>query len=249
MIEFFLRNPFRATPLGAKRFLKYADVHAERLRAALPDLPATPFAERVAATDAAIAGFREQVRGGAQQGAKRESQTLGNDAAVRKFQKFVGQQARVLGALFTDLDKGIRGEETVAYQQFFPKGVTALTEANKADLDTEAAVFLQAATDQQDAVGTALATKARALWQAVADSRKAQLASMGGEETTQTARGTARTDLADVLFQNLLALLLHHYRRPGLVLQFFPEAILKEFTGLAEPDASTPTPPPAGGIG
>ena len=242
MIEFFLRNPFRATLLGAKRFLKYADVHAERLRAALPGLPAAPFTAQLAATDAAIAAYRQQVQGGAQQGAKRLGQTTTNDQATRRFQKYVGQQAKILAALYTDIDKDIKGETTAAYQQFFPQGVTALTEANKADLDTEAAVFLQAAADQQDQVGAALLARGQALWQAVTDSRTAQLKSMGGEETTHTQRGTAREGLADALFQNLLALLLHHFQTPAQVLDYFPEAILKEFTGqaAAAPAAALP---------
>ena len=235
MIELFLRNPFRNTELGAKRYLKYADVHAERLRAALPGLPGAVFTPRLAALDGAIAGYRTQVKGGATTGAKRKGQTLDNDAAIRKFQRYASQQAAVLKALFTDLDKDIKGENTAAYVQFFPQGVPALTKANKAEIDTEAAVFLKAALDQKTVVGAALGTKAQALWQAVLDSRQAQLASMGTEEDTQPARAAARLELADALFQNLLALLGHYYATPERVKDFFPEAILKENTGGAAP--------------
>lgn len=244
MIEFFLRNPFRASDLSAKRFLKYADVHAERLRAALPGLPAAPFADRLAGLEAAVAGYRALVQDGAQQGAKRLGQTQTNDKAIVRFQKYAGQQAKILGALFTDLERGIKGETTAAFQQFFPKGVTALTQANKAALDTEAAVFLRAAADQQAQVGPALLATGRVLWQAVVDSRQAQLRSLGGETDAQPQRDQARKTLADALFQNLLALLLHHFQAPDRVRAYFPEAILKEFTG-APADAPAPAPTPA----
>lgn len=244
MIEFFLRNPFRSTPLGAKRYLKYADVHAERLRAALPGLPAAPFTDRLLALDAAILAFRRFVQEGAQQSAKRLGQTTTNDKAIRRFQKYAGQQAKILAALFTDIDQDVRGETTPQFQQFFPQGVTALTQANKAAIDTEAAVFLKAAAEQKAQVGAALLTKGQALWQAVVDSRQAQLQSMGGEADAQPERDQARVVLAEALFQNLLALLLHHYQAPGRVLDFFPEAILKEYTGPKAPVA-TPAPSPA----
>lgn len=239
MIEPFLSNPFRNSVLGSKRYLKYADVHVERLRAALPNLPAA-LADRVDATDAAIAGYRAAVQGGAQQGATRKGQTLTNDAAIQKFQRYVGQQAKVLGALYTDLEKNIKGETTAKYLKFFPKGVTALTEANKAALDTEASVFLAAAEELKDEVGTALGAKAKQLWKAVTDSRKTQLEIMGGEEDGQDQREAARLALADALFLNLLALLTHHYYTPARAGDYFPEAILKEYTGPKE--APTPAP-------
>ena len=242
MIEFFLCNPFRASDLSAKRFLKYADVHAERVRAALPGLPAGPFTDRLAATDAAVGGYRALVQSGAQQGAKRLGQTQTNDKAIVRFQKFAGQQAKILGALFTDLERDIKGETTAAFQQFFPKGVTALTQANKAAIDTEAAVFLRAAADQQAQVGPALLATGQVLWQAVLDSRTAQLQSLGGETDAQPQRDQARIALADALFQDLLALLLHYFREPGRVRAYFPEAILKEFNG---PPADAPATEPA----
>ncbi len=244
MIDGFLNNPFRNSVLGDKRFLKYADVAVERMRADLSNLPGAVFTVRLTETDAAILAFRQLVQGKAQQGAKRLGQTDENDAAIRKFQRYAGQQAKIIGALYTDLDKNIRGETTPQFLQFFPKGVTALTEANKAAIDTEAAVFLKAADELKDDVGPALGTKAKALWKAVTDSRKAQLASMGGEETTQDQRDTARRSLADALFLNLLALLTHHYQTPGRVLDYFPEAILKENTGYVAP-AAVPAPKPA----
>lgn len=242
MIEFHIRNPFRATDLGAKRYLKYADVHVERLRAALPNLPAA-LADRVTATDAAIAGYRKAVQGGAQQGATRKGQTLDNDTAIKKFQRYAGQQAKIIGALYTDLDKNIKGETTKQFLQFFPKGVTALTEANKADIDTEASVFLKAADDLKGDVGAALGTRAKQLWQDVTDSRKTQLETMGGEDDDQNLREAARLALADALFLNLLALLMHHYQTPGRAGDYFPEAILKEYTGQKAADATPPVTP------
>jgi hypothetical protein len=242
MIEPFLSNPFRNSVLGSKRYLKYADVHVERLRAALPNLPAS-LAERVTATDKAIAGYRQAVQGGAQQGATRKGQTLDNDAAIKKFQRFAGQQAKILGALYTDLEKNIKGETTKQFLQFFPNGVTTLTEANKAAIDTEASVFLKAAEDLKGDVGATLGTKAQELWKAVLESRKTQLATMGGEEDGQDARETTRLALADALFLNLLALLTHHFQTPARAGDYFPEAILKEYIGekaTAEAPVATP---------
>ncbi|MDO7877713.1 hypothetical protein Q5H93_23455 [Hymenobacter sp. ASUV-10] len=244
MIEPFLTNPFRNSVLGAKRFLKYSDVHVERLRAALPGLPDL-FKARVAATDEAIADYRLAVQGGAQQGAKRKGETLDNDAAIKKFQRYVGQQAKIIAALYTDLDKNIKGEKTKQYLQFFPNSVTDVTEANKADIDTEASVFLKAAEDLKDDVGAAMGTKAKQLWKNVTDSRKTQLETMGGEEDTQDLRGAARLALADALFLNLLALLMHYFLTPERAGDYFPEAILKEYTGPKAADEK-PAPSPAG---
>lgn len=241
MIENFLSNPFRNLVLGQKRTLKYADVHLERLQARLSELPAAPFADRATATAAAVAGYRQHVQTGAAQGAARQGKTLTNDEAIAKFKRFVGQQAKVLAALFTNLDTNVRGEDTEAYKQFFPRGVVALTEANKAGLDTEAAVFLRAAADQQAQVGPALLAQAQQRWQQVEDSRKTQLATMGSEQQTKDLRQDARGELADVLFLNLLALLAHFHRTPERARDFFSEAILKEFNG---PDAP-PAPPAA----
>ena len=56
---------------------------------------------------------------------------------------------------------------------------------------------------------------------------------------------TARLALADALFLNLLALLMHHFQAPARVADYFPEAILKEYTGPKEAD-QPPTPAPAG---
>ncbi|WP_046242493.1 hypothetical protein [Hymenobacter terrenus] len=240
MIENFLSNPFRNLVLGQKRTLKYADVHLERLQARLSELPVAPFTDRAAATRAAVASYREHVQTGAAQDADRQSKTLTNDEAIARFQRFVSQQAKVLAALFTNLDTQVQGEDTDAYKQFFPRGVMAITKANKAALDTEAAVFLRAAAAQQVQVGPALLIQAQQRWQQVEDSRKNQLATMGSEQQTKDQRQEARTVLADTLFLNLLTLLTHFHLTPERVRDFFPEAILKEYTGPA-----TPVPPTA----
>lgn len=232
MIEHHLSNPFANLVLGQNRTLKYVDTHLERLRARLGELPAA-FAERVAATEAAANGYRQHVQTGATQGATRVGKTQTNDQAIAKFQKFVGQQAKILGALFTNLDTGVRGEDTEQYKQFFPQGVTAITRANKAELETEAAVFLKAAEDQQAQTGAALLARAQTLWQAVAATRKAQLGVFGNEKQTQDRRADAREALADALFLNLLTLLAHFHQQPERARDFFPEELLKENTGAA----------------
>lgn len=242
MIELFLRNPFRNSLLGDRRYLKYATVHAARLRA---NNPGGKFDARLAALDAIIEVLSANIRRRYEQGAGRKGDTRANDEAIAKFQKFVGTQAKVLGALFTNLDTGVRGEETAEYAKFFPRGVKVITGANKAEIDAEAAIFLKAALDLKATTGEALLTQATARWKAVTDSRGTQLQTMGDDEGIQEARQAARATLADELFLNLLALLTHHYQEPARVRDYFPQAILKEYRGPADGDGAAPAPAPA----
>ena len=237
MIEHFLNNPFRNVALGDQRLVKYATVHAERLRA---NNPGGLLDARLAALDTTLATLANNVRARFQQGAGRKGDTRANDEAMARFRKFVGTQALVLEALFTNLDTGVKGADTAAYAAFFPRGVMALTKANKAELDAEAAIFLKAAADLKAQTGEALLTQATARWQAVTDSRQQQLETMGDDDGIQTGRQAARIALADALFLNLLALLMHHHQEPARVREYFPEAILKEYRGPA--DAPTPAP-------
>lgn len=239
MIEHFLNNPFRNVDLGDQRLVKYGTVHAERLRA---NNPGGLFDARLAALDATLATLAGNVRTRFAQGAGRKGLTQATDAAIAKFQRFVGQQALVLKALFTNLDTGVKGETTPQYTQFFPQGVEAITTANKAELDAEVAIFLKAAQDQQATTGAALLAQATTRWEAVKTARKAQLETMGTEEGTQEGRQAARAALADELFLNLLALLTHHYRQPEKVRDYFPEAILKEYRGPGNGPAPAPQP-------
>ena len=241
MIDSFLYNPFRNVDLGDRRFLKYATVHAARLRA---NNPGGLFDDRLTALDAIIATFTANVRRRYEQGAGRKGDTRGNDEAIARFQKFVGTQAKVLGALFTNLDTGVRGETTAEFEKFFPRGVKAITGANKANLDAEAAVFLKGALDLKATTGEALLTQATARWKAVTDSRGTQLGTMGDDEGIQEARKAARATLADALFLNLLGLLTHHFQEPARVRDYFPEAILKEYRGPADGDGAAPAPAP-----
>jgi len=96
-------------------------------------------------------------------------------------------------------------------------------------------VFLKAAEDQKAQVGAALGTRAKELWQAVADSRGSQLSTMGGVGDLKPQRDAARRALADALFLNLLTLLIDHHQQPEQVRAYFPESILKEWNG---PDAA-----------
>ncbi len=238
MIENHLSNPFANTELSNGRFGKYADEHLARLLAA--QLPDALFGPRLAATQAALTAFTSGRKANAVASAAREGKTVTLDKAIQRLQKFVSIQAPVLAALFTDLDKDVRGTDTAAYQAFFPQGVEAITKANKATLDAAVAPFVAAATQYQAQIGAPTASKVTALVADIAAARQAQLASKGATKDTQTDRVTARTALALELFVNLLTLLIHHAADPGQVRAYFNVAILKEYTGSPRP---APAPP------
>lgn len=233
MIENHLFNPFANTDLGNGRFGKYADEHLARLLAAA--LPGVVFVERISATQAALTAFITGRKAGAVASAVREGKTVTLEQAIRRLQRFVSVQAPVLAALFTDFDKEIRGAESAEFQAFFPQGVTAITEANKATLETEVAPFVAAATTYQAKTGADLLTNVTALLADVVNARKVQLVGKGTTKDTQLDRNTARAALALELFRNLLTLLLHHATEPARASDYFNQAILKENTGYQAP--------------
>ncbi len=239
MIENHLSNPFANSDLGNGRFGKYADEHLGRLIAAA--LPGAVFAERVSATQTALTTFTTGRKAGAVASAAREGKTVTLEKAIARLQRFVSVQGPVLEALFTDFDKEIKGAESEEYQAFFPQGITAITQANKATLETDVAPFVAAATTYQAKTGADLLAKVTALLADVINARKAQLAGKGTTKDTQADRNTARAALVVELFRNLLTLLLHHATEPTRVRDYFNQAILKENTGYQAP-------PPAPGV-
>jgi hypothetical protein len=239
MIEFHLSNPFAASRLSNGRYGKYAAEHLSRVQAA--GLPDAVFGPRITATTAALEAFMAGRKAGAVASAGREGKTVTLDQAIRRLQKYVSLQAKVLGALFTDLDKELVGTETAAYKAFFPLGVTHITQANKAMIDAAIAPFVAAATTYQAQTGAALLTKITALVTDLTTARAAQLTGKGETKDAQVDRNVARATLATELFRNLLTLLLHHATAPDVVRNYFNQAILKENTGRSADTGTAPT--------
>ncbi len=98
MILNFLTNPFANSRIGNRRFAKFIDEHRGRVRAAA-DLPAGATVA-LAAVDAAYATFLAAEKTNAVASAVRQGKTVTNDAAIRRCQRFVSQQASLIaGAL------------------------------------------------------------------------------------------------------------------------------------------------------
>jgi hypothetical protein len=240
MIAVFLNNPYANSRLGNRRFGKYADEHRGRVRAAT-DLPATVMAP-LDDVDKAYGTFMTSEKTHAIASAVRQGKTVTNDSAIRRLQRYVTQQAAIIAGQLRDPETGVRGEDTALYQVFFPKGVPALTQANKANIETEAAAFLQALETNPGYGSPGIAAKFAALFADVVNSRTLQLGDegKGGEQTTDTGRDAARKTLALALYRLLLALLTHHAEDPAQIAQYFNQGILRETSG------GKPTPPPAG---
>ncbi len=244
MIADFLNNPYANSRLGNRRFGKYINEHLGRVRAAL-GLPAG-VTTALTAADAAYTAFMAAEKTNAIASAARQGKTVTNDSAIRRLQRFVTQQAALIAGQLRNPDTGQRGEDTALYQVFFPTGVTTLTEANKANVETEAAAFLKALTDNPGYGVPDAATKFKPLLDDVVNSRTTQLGTVGkgGETATDTGRDAARGTLAVALFRLLLALLNHHAEDPEQVDQYVNEAILKE-GGRRKPKNDGPAPTPA----
>jgi hypothetical protein len=230
MIENLLSNAFANSRAGNRRFGKYADEYRGRVRAALPGLPAATVGVRLTAVDAAYDAFMAAEKTNAVASAVRQGKTVTNDSAIRRFQRFITQQAKLIGGQLDDPDQGITGTKTASYQEFFPKGVTALTEANKANIETEADTFLQAATAHPTLGSPGLAAKVQALLADIVTSRTQQLGTegKGGDQQADTGRDAARRTLAVAEFRLMLALLDHHAEAPEEVAQYVNEGIMKE---------------------
>lgn len=242
MITFFLGNPYAKSRLGNRRFGKYADEFRGLVRAA--DLPAATVGVKLAGLDEAYEAFMGSVKVGAVASAVRQGKTVTNDSAIRRLQRTITQQAKLIAGQLDDPDQNIKGTKTATYQEFFPKGVEAITTANKANIETETNTFLTAAKAHPTLGSAGLAAKIEALLADVTNSRGEQLEDgKGGDAKAVTSRDAARKALATAQFRLLLALLDHHAEEPEVVRQYVNEAILKENTGRKAADDAAPENP------
>ena len=248
MILSFLTNPFANSRIGNRRFAKFTDEHRGRVRAAA-GLPAG-VTLALAAVDASYATFLAAEKTNAVASAVREGKTVTNDTAIRRLQRFVSQQAALLAGALRDPDTGQRGEDTALYQVFFPKGVTALTRADKADIETEANTFWEALKANPGYGVPDAAARFKALLDDVVASRTTQLGTdgKGGETATDAGRDAARTTLAVALYVLLLELLKHHAAAPAAVGQYYNLAIFDEGRAARKDDkrAANSAPAPDG---
>ena len=242
MILPFLTNPYANSRIGNRRFAKFTDEHRGLVRSAV-GLPAG-VTGALTDVDAKYAAFLTAEKSNAVASAVREGKTVTNDAAIRRLQRFVTQQAELIAGTLRNPDTGQRGEDTALYQVFFPRGVTALTQANKTDIETEANTFLKALQANPGYGVPDAATKFETLLTDVVTSRTTQLGAdgKGGETATDTGRDAARRALAVALYKLLLALLTHHAETPKQVEQYFNLSILNEVRGGSQDDGPGPGP-------
>lgn len=231
MITRFLSNPYAKSKLGNRRYGKYANEYLSRVAAA--DFPADSLVGlRLLGLKTAYGAFIGSVKVGAVASAVRQGKTITNDSAIRRLQRTISQQAKLIAGQLADPDNNVKGEDTAIFEEFFPKGVAAVTDANKANIETETNTFWEAAKRYPHLGTPGLAAKIESLLLDVTNSRGEQLEDGKGEETqTTTSRDAARKALALAMFRLLLALLDHHAEDPEQVRQYLNEAILEENTG------------------
>lgn len=231
MTTFFLSNPYAKSKLGNRRYGKYADEFRGRVAAA--DFPADSLVGlRLLGLTTAYGAFMTSVKVGAVASAVRQGKTVTNDSAIRRLQRTISQQAKLISGQLDEPDNNIKGKDTAIFKEFFPKGISAVTDANKANIETETNTFWEAAKRHPHLGTPGLAARVESLLLDVTNSRDQQLEDGKGEETqADSSRDKARTALALAMFRLLLALLDHHAEKPEQVRQYLNEAILEENTG------------------
>lgn len=243
MISKLLSNPYAKSELGNRRFGKYGIEMIGRVKAA--DFPADSWVGlRLASCEASYQAFIGSVKVGAVASAVRQGTTVTNDSAIRRLQRTISQQAKLISGQLADPDAGVKGEDTAIFEEFFPKGVPAITRANKANIETETNTFWEAAKRYPHLGTPGLAARIEQLLSDVINSRGEQLEEGKGEETqAENSRDLTRTALATALFRLTLALLDHHAEDPEQVWRYVNQAILSEPTGKKRKQQDTPNNP------
>lgn len=208
-------NPFDKAKLGLDALLAFTTDHLQRMLSADPG---GTFAERIAATTAALAAVNGSTTEDSTKLGVRRARKQAKGTFRRALPEALGKLHGAAAAKF-----GLKG---AGVKECFPKGRKIFARCPDDELGLHLQAMVAGLTARQADVGATVVAEAEALranWKALYDASESSTAVKAKAEG---ARRTAREALQLELFLNLLALAAHFPRQPERLDQYMQPSLL-----------------------
>lgn len=215
-LNVFFKSHFDTQFISDDNLRKFADIHLQRLTANNPGAIYTPL---ITALGTAYTNYFGAIGDEAVKIAVREGSTIVLMAEIAKFKHDVSQKEGTV--------RGLYGVDSGTYQEFFPQGVTAYTNADLTNIHTFTQLMMDAATAHAADVGPAFVTLFTDYHTNILAYRQAQLALMGEVEGKRDVTETTRNVIEVQLMKNVLIIASNNVGNFSAVDTYFDQSFIQ----------------------
>jgi len=228
-LEVFFKNHFDTTFISDDNLRKFADIHLQRLTT---NNPGGIYTALITDTGTVYTAYFGAIGDEAVRTAVKEGMTVELNTAIENFKHDVSQKEGIV--------RGIYGVDTGTYQEFFPQGLTAYSNADLGNIHTFTEIMMDAATAHAADVGADFVTLFTDHHNDILAKREAQLELMGEVEGKKDITETTRDEVEVQLMKNLLTIAVNNIGNLSAVNTYFDQSFIRR-GGPGEEDVYTGT--------
>lgn len=215
-IKVFFKSHFDTQFISDDNLRKFADIHLRRLTA---NNPGGIYTSIITDTGVVYLAFFGAIGDEAVKTAVKEGLTVELNIEINKFVKDVSQKEGLVRSLY--------GTGSGTYQEFFPQGLTAYSEADIGNIHTLTQIMMDAAIAHAADVGAPFVTLFTDYHNNILAKRQAQLELMGEVEGKKDVTETTRNAIEVQLMKNILTIAINNVGNFSAVNTYFDQSFIK----------------------
>ena len=215
-LSVFFKNHFDTKEISDDNLRKFADINLQRMTT---NNPGGIYTAIITDTGIVYMAYFGAIGDEAVRTAVKEGTTVELNIAIENFKHDVSQKEGIV--------RGIWGEGSGIYQEFFPQGLTAYSNADLGDIHTFTEIMMDAATAHAADVGAPFVTLFTDYHNDILAKRQAQLVLMGEVEGKKDVTETTRNAVEVQLMKNLLTIAVNNIGNFSAVNTYFDQSFIR----------------------
>ena len=219
-LNVFFKNHFDTTFISDENLRKFADINLQRLTT---NNPGGIYTGLITDTGIVYLAYFGAIGDEAVRTAVKEGTTVELNIAVENFKHDVSQKEGII--------RGIYGVDSGTYQEFFPQGLTAYSNADLGNIHSFTQIMMDAATAHAVDVGAPFVTLFTDYHNDILAKRQAQLVLMGEVEGKKDVTEASRNAVEVQLMKNLLTIAVNNIGNFSAVDTYFDQSFIQRGGG------------------
>lgn len=215
-IKVFFKNHFDTKEISDENLRKFSDIHLLRLTT---NNNGGIYTAIITDTGIVYIAYFGAIGDEAVRTAVKEGTTVELNIAIKNFKRDVSRKEGTI--------RGLYGVGTGTYQEFFPQGLTAYSDADLGNIHTFTKIMMDASTAHSADLGVPFVTLFTNYHNDILAKRQAQLVLIGEVEGKRDVTETSRNALEVQLMKNVLTIAVNNIGNFSAVNTYFDQLFLK----------------------
>ncbi len=231
-LKTLFKNHLNTKEISDANMQKYAEIHLQRLSA---NNAGSEFTQMITDTTTAYTGYFGVITDEDTKLAVQQGLTIAMNNAMKAFQDWVSKKA-------VFLVKGALGEDSPAYQEFFPLGASEYSQATLNSIEVLLVRMVNAANAHSAELGIPFVTDAQTYKTNFMAAREAQLSKIGEVKDLKADSTTSRDALENELMKNIHLIAAMYIGDVERCMTFFDQSFIRPNQSDDDEEPVPPTP-------